>query len=344
MKRKKHHSSPEPLLRQILVLDLPARADEGEDSLSFDFRRDAGFMAVCDGCGGLGARRYPAFGQHTGAWVASRVAAQTVFDLFGEQAAALPSALTQPLALSWARALEEELRLRMEELQAQAGRSALRIGGSMVRTFPTTLCALMLTYAAPEGSAALVWAGDSRACRLTSAGLQQLTRDDLSGSPDAFDNLYKDAHLTNIVQADAPFTLHARAFPVTEPQVLLAATDGFFGYFPSPMDFELFLLDTMARAEDYAAWRQLMAEEIAAITGDDVAAVLTVWRYPSFPAMREAFAPRLHQLRTLLAPSRLPAGTADADVLRGLWQDYRRSYECWEEDDHGAAARVQADL
>lgn len=344
MNRKKQHrqpSSPEPLLGQLIVLDLPARAGEGEDSLSFDFRRDVGFMAVCDGCGGLGARRYPAFGQHTGAYVAARVAAQTVFDRFGELAAAQPSALTQPQAL--ARALEDALRFRLEELQAQAGRSALRIGGTMVRSFPTTLCALVQAYAAPPGGAALVWAGDSRAYRLTPSGLQQLTRDDLSGQPDAFDNLYKDAHLTNIVNADAPFTLHARALPVMEPQVLLTATDGFFGYFPSPMDFELFLLETMARAEDYAAWRQAMAEEIAAVTGDDVAAVMTVWRYPSFPAMREAFAPRLHRLRTLLAPSRLPDGTADGNVLRGLWQDYRRQYECWEDEDDGAASRIQAD-
>ena len=119
MNRKKQHrqpSSPEPLLGQLIVLDLPARAGEGEDSLSFDFRRDVGFMAVCDGCGGLGARRYPAFGQHTGAYVAARVAAQTVFDRFGELAAAQPSALTQPQAL--ARALEDALRFRLEELQA----------------------------------------------------------------------------------------------------------------------------------------------------------------------------------------------------------------------------------
>jgi len=47
----------------------------GEDSFSYSFvGQEAGYISVFDGCGGMGARKYPKAGNKTGARVASKLA------------------------------------------------------------------------------------------------------------------------------------------------------------------------------------------------------------------------------------------------------------------------------
>lgn len=49
---------------------------KGEDSFFFDIDREKGIIGVFDGSGGSGAKVYPFFEGHSGAYVASRVLAE----------------------------------------------------------------------------------------------------------------------------------------------------------------------------------------------------------------------------------------------------------------------------
>ena len=72
----------------------------------------------------------------------------------------------------------------------------------------------------------------------------QCTRDHLRGDPDPFESLYRDRPLSALISADAPVALSLRRLRVPKPCVLLVATDGAFGCLPTPMEFEMLLLNT----------------------------------------------------------------------------------------------------
>lgn len=109
--------------------------------------------------------------------------------------------------------------------------------GSMVRKFPTTLA---LAYAEKEEDAIkihLLWAGDSRVYLLDEKGLAQLTRDD-TDVEDAFENLTNDGPMNNVLSSDGNYGINYKSVLLSTPTIVFAATDGCFGYIPTPMEFE----------------------------------------------------------------------------------------------------------
>jgi hypothetical protein len=135
-------------------------------------------------------------------------------------------------------------------------------------------------------------AGDSRVYVLDArAGLQQLTDDDIRDHGDAMANLTQDSVLSNAMSADVEFTVRHRDVELVEPFLLVAATDGCFGYLPSPMHFEALLLATLLDAADVPEWSTAVEHRISAVTGDDAAmAVLGIGA--DLEGFRVAFADR----------------------------------------------------
>jgi hypothetical protein len=127
---------------------------------------------------------------------------------------------------------------------------------------------------------------------------------------------------------------------LTAPFLVLAATDGCFGYLPSPMHFEYLVLAALRDAPDAEAWSAAVQAAITAVTGDDAAmAVLGVGA--DHEQFQRLFAERVTELETAWVR---PLDALADDVARRereltearrsqqhqqaqLWAAYKRGYE-----------------
>lgn len=291
-------------------------ADRGEDAdpLVLAHRPSTrGLVAVFDGVGGAGraaAGRTPGRVERTQAWIASRRLRGLVEEWFvsGE-----PHDRLQPLV---AARLAADVRTRT------------RMRGTIAREFPSTLAALDFRRQGGWVSWDVLWAGDSR-CYLATPhdGLQQLSKDDVDGT-DALELLLQDPPMTNMVCADREFALNRWQGREQQPCVLLAATDGFFGYVDTPALFEHLLWDTLGAAVDLRSWAESLIRRVTAYTGDDASLALVGLGFRDFAELREAFRHRAGFLRVTheerlrgIAGDRFTAARADS------WRDYRPAYE-----------------
>jgi hypothetical protein len=314
----------------------------GEDAepLHLPIGQDTGVLGVFDGLGGAGSSRLSLpEGEQTQARFAARLA-RSVVERFvlahGQERSAQQSwqvgQLAGMLAWEFARAARAY----------DAGSS--RIRSRMIRALPTTL-ALARYLMTPTGvRCEAVWAGDSRIYLLTQAhGLQQLSDDDLRSAGDAMVNLTQDSPLSNLISASADFVLHTRTVATAvDPVVILAATDGCFGYLDTPIHFEYLLLECLDQASNLNQWSQNIETAIRAVTGDDATLSMVVVSAMGFGHVRQRFAGRLaelaDQLRRLdqakyerqLLQNRLAECDQSVENLRqSLWGRYRDGYERW---------------
>lgn len=257
---------------------------------------DDALVAVFDGMGGAGGTVYQTpDGPRTGAYLASRIARDVVerhmLDLLNSEAELDGPAAAAELR----RSVGEALAARLADLQAP--RSGLR--SKLLRALPTTMALLALRRREPGGAiwtGHLLWAGDSRVYAIDpAAGAHQLTLDDIREGGDAMENLREDSVVSNAISADTAFVVHSRSIELTEPFVALAATDGCFGYLPSPMHFERLILSTLDRTPDVESWSSALQAEITATTGDDAAMAL-VGLGGNHERLRTLFAERLATL------------------------------------------------
>jgi serine/threonine protein phosphatase PrpC len=268
-------------------------ADHGEDSdpILRD-GPDLGLLAVFDGMGGAGGTVYEtADGPRSGAYLASRIARDVV-----EQR------MLQLLVPDWnlkggaaaedlRRSVQEALQERLDELKAP--RSGLR--SRLLRALPTTMAMIALQRSHRSGSRWLChvfWAGDSRAYVFEPDGARQLMTDDLREPSDAMANLRRDSVVSNAISADTDFHVNYRRLELEGPFVLVCATDGCFGYLPTPMHFEHLVLAPLTRTRGVEAWSEAVQREISAVTGDDAAmAVMAVGA--DLADLRARYAPRV---------------------------------------------------
>lgn len=303
-----------------LLEGYPERADDGEKRMLYLCReRDAGrgedcilaarakgrlFMGAFDGCGGSGAKVYPAYGGHTGAWVASRAATAAAEVWFRDEAPSDALGPTLERALKACRGGDPDGQVLM---------------GSLSREFPTTVAAFVKATDADETE--FFWCGDSRCYVLEADGLYQVTADD-AAIQDAMRALREDAPMTNVACASRPFKLHRVMRKLDKPAVILAATDGCFGYLPSPMAFETMLLETLQRSASAQEWAHRLDERLGRISGDDYTMAAWIHRFATFRELKRAMRARLAFMRAHYPPT----DASDA-ALTEQWDAYRAGYE-----------------
>ena len=203
---------------------------------------------------------------------------------------------------------------------------APQIKGSMVRTLPTTAAAALI-QPAEDGRYDIspIWAGDSRVYLLTEQGLAQLTVDDTS-VPDPMENLYEDGVLKNVLCEGKSIRLHSSLLRVEAPFCVFAATDGCFGYLPTPMEFEGILLETLFSAKSVAEWERLLSERIRRVAGDDYTLCMAAFGYRSFPNLQQSFSARFRFLQENYLRRLYELPLADRETRRMLWQRYQQQY------------------
>jgi serine/threonine protein phosphatase PrpC len=323
---------------------VPDRGEDAEPFVAHHLARSRGLLAVFDGSGGAGAAplwQAPDGAQRTSAWVGARVARLATDCWFRDVA-------TRDVEVT-----PETLRDYLEYFLAAAPQRHSKIGGTMRRQLPTTLAAVHYTVLSTDDGHRLelhsLWAGDSRAYVLgPDTGLHVLTRDHTRES-DALELLRSDPPMTNLICADRKFVIDSHRLEHPLPCVVLAASDGFFGYVHTPADFELLLLRTLHEAGSVGEWADRIRREVLGCTADDASLALVAFGYRDFESLRTRFADRLTHLHDRYVRTRphgldrfshaSEAGTASAtEDGAGLparvreWQDttwraYRAGYE-----------------
>lgn len=288
-------------------------SNNGEDSYLYMFTPNGCIVGVFDGCGGSGAKKYEKYQGKTGAYMASRAASGAACDWFIE----LADGSSSDDVLSLKKKITEYIAL----CKKVGGRTST-IKGSMSKDFPTT-AAIMLMNTNQDGIVVTcLWAGDSRCYLLDEDGLKQLTEDDL-GEIDAMENLTADGVLTNVISASKDFSLHHKSITLTKPAILFAATDGCFGYFSTPMEFENLLLTTLNSAKNAEEWESGISAVLQEVAGDDFSLVGAALGFGSFKNIKTAFEKRHAELIDKYICG-LDAKTLEEKT--GLWLIYKTNY------------------
>ncbi len=275
-----------------------------------------------DGCGGLGAQRHKCYSDHTEAYMASRfcsgafyTAFQRLFPLDRQR-----ESIAEDFCALSSDCCAEALRKHRPDADAKA-----RVLGTMVKTLPTTAASALVLCNERQYAIHSIWAGDSRVYLLTPHGLAQLTTDDTTVA-DPMDNLYEDGILKNILCSERAPTLHHREVSIGSPFLVLAATDGCFNYFSTPMEFEWVVLSALLHSRNTVEWEQGIHELISRVAGDDYTLILTAYGFECFARLKAAYAARLKLLEHeyIKQISELPL--ADRAARNILWERYKREY------------------
>ena len=294
--------------------------DNGEDSYSVCINGDVGVISAFDGCGGIGSRKYPEYGNKTGAYVASRVCARALIDWFSE----IPNSRPMIKPANLAESCVSMASLYLERLMlTNSSVAKTMMKGSLSKSFPTTASSIFFRCAKNHNVAMFTWAGDSRGYILTVDGLIQVTSDDVLGEENALSNLKSDGNLANYLCAEGGFSLNYRSVEFDREMILLTATDGCFAYFSTPMEFEYMLLETMASASNEDEWKAELKKYILKYTGDDYTMGVVCCGFGGFEKMKKKFALRRKYVYEKYI-SQLPG--ADESKLEAMWNEYQTYY------------------
>ena len=286
---------------------------------------DLGLIGVFDGMGGAGGTVYETpDGKRSGAYLASRIARDVVarrmldllepdWNLEGEAAAA-----------DLRRSVREALEERLAELKAPPSQLRSRL----LRALPTTMAVVALQRTQRDKATwacHVFWAGDSRAYAFLPTGARQLSTDDLREPIDALTNLYRDSVVSNAMSADTDFTVNYRRVELKAPFLVCCATDGCFGYVPTPMHFEHLVLGPLPGARSVENWSRSIQNKVAAVTGDD-AAMAMMGVGAELPDFRTLFALRVAELEEQYITPLDESSRAVAEAERAL-EAARRRYQ-----------------
>jgi len=240
----------------------------GEDSEPLLIQnKNNGVLGVFDGLGGSGAGVYEnEKGRYTGAYIASRLAKQICKDYFNS------TSNFENIESE----LKEKLKNGLDSKLKEYPKSTSNLKSSIIRIFPTTLS--IITYILIDNDLCIdsYWAGDSRNFYLNENGLTQISKDDLEISQDPLENLRNDAPISNCICQDRDFNIHQYHTKVKIPCILISATDGCFGYYQTPMNFEMLLLETLLSSANEIEWKENIIRTLIPISGDDFSLSLTM--------------------------------------------------------------------
>ena len=307
------------------------REGHGEDSNPlFLIKEDFYAVGVFDGMGGSGATTCVSeYGNdHTKACVASRIIEEAISNYINN---------TEPISDINAEGIWNTAKSRLEQEKANFPTKTSGLRSKLVRDYPTTLaivtCKLNMDGVSTINS---FWAGDSGNYLWNSEGFFQISKDDLDVENDPLENLRNDGALSNCICADRDFQINSKSVNVTGPFVIISATDGCFGYFPTPMHFHEVLLTGLQLSKDVSEWENFMKEEMCKVTGDDISLSLCAIGYEDFNTLKLSFADQtvvgFDEIEVLqedlreLEVSIKEKKTRLEDSIQAGWNNYKISY------------------
>jgi len=253
-----------------ITIDIPKKENLGEDAppiLLSSFEESKSIVAVLDGLGGSGSTIYEESGiSQTGAYIASREVRNTVFRYFENMIKKEDFEITGDTINELKQQIKSDLNIKLKKQKFEQS----KLKSSLIRTFPTTLALGMVTKKNDYAEIDLLWAGDSRIYALNSIdGLIQLTKDDLKIDNDPYENIENDSPLSNMIHLDEDFIINHYRMNIPTPFFIVSATDGCFGYYPTPMHFEHLLISTLLNSNSEIEWEEKIINELKNVSGDD---------------------------------------------------------------------------
>lgn len=256
-----------PLYYGKNFFNIPKKIEKGEDAdpyVNTSSKNSWGILSVFDGMGGAGARKYThsiTQEEHSSAWWASRFVKQAIEELIS----------SRPKGVNPINYIELNLKkiitdkLDREILNFPAANAPLL--SKMMRKLPTTLA--MVVYHIVEDKVQInsFWAGDSRIYLIDSDKLHFLTIDDADAPDgDPFSPANMDLAMNNTICQDREFRINKTSITIPyspdKPFVLVACTDGCFGYYKNPIEFEYMLRSTLSKSNNFDDWMPLIKKAI----------------------------------------------------------------------------------
>lgn len=275
--------------------NVPKKQDKGEDALpGCDFLTDTGkgFLFSSDGAGGAGSRLYKKGDQeHTGAKLAS-VAVGEVSSFLGREW------IEERLKLdTFGKEFRKEVDKRFKTYRDIYDSPKPNFRGGMIKEFPCTLSTVFFNRTKEGYTVNSFWAGDSRNYVCLESGFVQLTKDDLKTGGDPLKNLRDDSPMSNLIHGDGQYEINSVKFDLKSNKiVLISCTDGCFGYFKTPMDFELNFLSKLISSEDKEKFKGNLIEGYSEVSGDDFSMSFIAVGFESFSELKEYFSVRYNEL------------------------------------------------
>ncbi len=294
--------------------------DKGEDAFAYSFENgNIHTQAVFDGCGGAGSWKYQEFKGATGALVAAHTLARAYLNWFHS----VPETV-----LNNPQQAVDSFQIMVQNVLGDLKRKCAPMGvqGSLVKSFPSTVSAAMITPAKDGLTLTAFNDGDSRVYYLTpERGLVQLTADDTQGRPDALRSLYESAPMSDMLNADVPFQVKCRQITLRCPCAVMCATDGVFGYVRSPMDFEYLVLGCIMRSHTFAELESRMQEILSRISGDDSTAIVSFYGFGSYEAVQAGFRSRYEYILPLIRQmDEAEKGSTPERTVEAIWAEYKK--------------------
>lgn len=298
-------------------------------------------VGVFDGMGGAGAATCMSeYGEnYTKAYVASRIVRNEVEALL-EDSLGKEDISSELLKVRISQRLKQE-----QEAYPLKTKSMLR--SKLVRDYPTTMAVVILCQTETEIQIDSFWAGDSHCYLWTNKGFFQISKDDLEEDNDPMENLRNDAAISNCICADRDFQINHRHIVLSkEPMVILSASDGCFGYFPTPMHFEDMLKRCLRQAKDEEDWEKRIIKHIQEVTGDDTSLSLIGVGFDSFDKLKKIMSssliPVVKKLKSMEkgidAKKQKLTEMQDKyeQTIKSGWKDYKQKYMKYINEDSDA--------
>lgn len=287
-------------------------SENGEDSYDYSINEIGALAAVYDGCGGAGAKRYERLQNKSGAYIASRAVGCAAKKWFLESCNSAECVFSPEK-------LKQEIVECLNICASYDTGAGMKLRGSMAKDFPSTLVAIACTMQTDKICADVFWAGDSRAYLLNEDGIFLLTKDDLA-AVDLYEDYSCDGVMSNVISHSKAFDIHQMNIVLEKPGVLIAATDGCFGYFSTPMEFEFAVIETMLKSSGPEELENALKELLGHYASDDYTWSSLGFGFDSFEQMKNCFVPRANHLYENYIAGL--SGCSDEDK-RLLWNGYR---------------------
>lgn len=295
----------------------------GEDYFSYsypkEFQNNNAFIAVFDGCGGIGAKRFEIDTEiYTGAYLASRACAYKTLEYYKKNGSFNFDKMDSVN-------LEIEYVQALNEISSKCSTRGSELKGRLAsKNFPTTASIISVKYENGMLYSEFLWAGDSRGYILDSEGLKQITIDDLDDEQDAMSNILNDASLSNLINSDEEFKIHTILKSHDRPVLFISATDGCFGYFTTPMHFEYVILHSICESDSINEFERNLSGIIREFTADDFTFGIIAAGFESFNSMKSYFKDREKYIYKNYI--KVLEETNTNEVREKLWDEYKKSY------------------
>ncbi|MBR0036272.1 MAG: protein phosphatase 2C domain-containing protein [Bacteroidales bacterium] len=307
-------------------------------------KRDSFAVGVFDGMGGAGATicESSSLGVgHTQAYVSSRIVCSSM-DKFLQNCLPAEDIDIEEMKAIIKRTLSEE-----KEKFAPKAISSLR--SRLIREYPTTMAIVTLYEKDNSYKVDSYWAGDSHCYLWTRNGFYQISKDDLEEDNDPMENLHNDAAVSNCICADRDFRINHKQIDLSkEPVIIISATDGCFGYLPTPMHFEDMLKRCLKKANDEEEWKKLLMQSIQEVTGDDTSLALIGIGFESFGKFKNIMAlqsvsvvGKLRDLESNITSQKQKLTKMQREyeqIAKSGWESYKQKYLKFINDDNNANA------